>query len=649
LSRIKHLICQFVLFCLLVADSSAFAFSTTDANTVFSSFNSTFYYQSGTNGYFKNSQSDGSAAYFWGQAEMIEGVIDAYEWNSNSTAQAMITNLLNGFIKNNNVNNSGTAWTSWNIYNDDIMWAVIAFARGGMDTGKTNYCNIAKANFDACYARAWDGKLGGGFYWSTDNASKNACANGPAAIAAYLLYQIYGDTNYWNKATNIYFWERSVLFNAGSGAIYDNIGTNGTVNYWSSTYNQGTFIGAANFLGQTNDAKLAANFTMMNLTRGGILPEYGIAGNNSGFNAIFLRWMTRFMKNRNLQSAYEPWLQLNATAAWKVRRADNLSWCQWNHPSPAGTNFHAWDCISSLEALQAADPTQGPSSLTIPKDCTGYWPLDATNGAIAIDASGNGNNGTVSGAGWRSNGRVNGCLGFNGVNSSVQITNPVGNDFSIAFWVKTTQTAGTGQWYNGTGLVDGDAPLNNNDFGTALVGSKFGFGVGNPDTTILSTSAINDGGWHQCVATRQESTGIISAYVDGNLQATGTGNRNTLNASARLLFGAVASGGGYFNGSLDEVKIFTRSLSSNEVAALYSSGLLAPSAAPTNLTATAGNAQVQLNWWDTSAATSYTIKRSLVSGGPYVTITNVTTTSYLDTSVLNNRTYYCLCWEDREF
>jgi hypothetical protein len=623
------------LFFLFNADIPASAFSTNDASAIFGAYNSAFYIQSGTNGYFKNSQTDGSAAYFWGQAETIECVIDAYEWNSNSASRIMITNLLNGFISNN-----GSSWT-WDGYNDDLLWAVMAFARGGADIGNTNYCNIAKANFDAVYARAWDTRLGGGLYWLyPDNASKNACVNGPGAIAACLLYQIYGDTNYLNKASNIYDWERSALFSSSSGAIYDNIGTNGVLSTWSSTYNQGTFIGAADFLGQTNDATLAANFAMMNLTTGGILPAYGIAGNNSGFNAIFLRWLTRFIKNRHLQSAYESWLQLNAAAAWNSRRPDNLSWCQWPQPSPAGTNFYSWDCIASFEALQAADSTQGVPLLPVPADQIGYWPLDATAGTVAVDTTGNGNIGTVNGASWNTSGWVNGCLVFNGINNSVQINNPVVNDFSIAFWVKTSQTANTPQWYNGAGLVDGDAPGNANDFGVALVGGKLGFGIGNPDTTILSSTSINDGTWHHCVAIRRQATGVIEVYVDGSLQASATVNRNSLNASAHLLFGAIASGGGYFNGSLDEVKIFSRVLSSSEVSALYASNISAPATAPANLVATAGNMQVQLNWFGASAGTSYNVKRSLIDGGPYITITNVTTTSFTDTNVVNNRTYY---------
>ncbi|MGC3959930.1 MAG: glycoside hydrolase family 76 protein [Verrucomicrobiota bacterium] len=632
-SRWIRVACWFVCVWLSSSGRPALAYTAKEVETLSSAFTSAFYSLSqGTNGYFKDTQT-GGITYFWGQAEMIECVIDAYEWNGNPTHGAMITNLLNGFIKNN-----GSAW-NWNIYNDDIMWAVLAFARGGAATGRSNYIAIAKSNFDMCYARAWDSVLGGGLYWTTDNQSKNACVNGPGAIAAYLLYQIYGDASYLTKATNIYAWQRATLYNPSTGGVFDNIQTNGNVNGGSTTYNQGTFIGAAHFLGYTNDAMVAARFTMMNMTSSGILPEYGIAGNNSGFNAIFIRWLMRFMRDRNLQTYYQPWLQLNATAAWNGRRAgDNLSWCQWQQASPVGTNFYAWDGIASFEVMQAALPTQGLSPFPVPQYPIGEWALNATSGTVALDASGDGNHGLVTNATWSSSGRLNGCLVFNGVNSVVQVTNRVGNDFSIAFWVKTTQTAGAPQWYNGVGLVDGDVPFNNNDFGTALVGGKFAFGVGNPDTTIVSTASINDGSWHHCVATRDGASGAIRIYVDGGLQATGTGTRNTLSASTRLLFGV--TGGNYFNGSLDDVKIFTRTLASNEVTALYASTMVAPTSAPTNLTAVATNTKVQLNWTGAAGGASYNVKRALVSGGPYTTITNVITTAFTDTTVLSNRTYY---------
>ncbi|MCA1628230.1 MAG: fibronectin type III domain-containing protein, partial [Acidobacteria bacterium] len=64
-------------------------------------------------------------------------------------------------------------------------------------------------------------------------------------------------------------------------------------------------------------------------------------------------------------------------------------------------------------------------------------------------------------------------------------------------------------------------------------------------------------------------------------------------------------------------------------------------AAPTGLTATAGNAQVSLAWSASAGATGYNVKRATTSGGAYTTIvTGVTTTSYADTGVTNGTTYY---------
>jgi hypothetical protein len=62
---------------------------------------------------------------------------------------------------------------------------------------------------------------------------------------------------------------------------------------------------------------------------------------------------------------------------------------------------------------------------------------------------------------------------------------------------------------------------------------------------------------------------------------------------------------------------------------------------PTGLTATSGqNAQVPLSWSASSGATSYNVKRSLVSGGPYARVASPTTTSYTDAGLINGTTYF---------
>ncbi len=328
--------------------------------------------------------------YFWGQAEEIEGAIDAYERNPNPRYLSVVTNLLNGFS-----NDNGTDW-SWNEYNDDIMWACIAYLRGYQHTGNTTFLNIAKANFDMMYARAWDTVLGGGLYWKTTNAEKNAAVNGPAVIAAYYLYEALGDAGYLTKAQNIFNWEKAVLFNATTGAVYDGIKTSGFIETFATTYNQGTFVAAADLLGDITNAVLASDFTMNNMGNENssgykIMYEYGTDNNNSGFNGIGIRWIAKFMKNRNFQYRYLPWLQANADAAWNVRRTtDNLSWCEWLHPTPTESSLLSWDCISSMVALQAVPSSSNanapvftvqPVSQVSAAGNTVVFSVVATNGA----------------------------------------------------------------------------------------------------------------------------------------------------------------------------------------------------------------------------------------------------------------------------
>ena len=66
----------------------------------------------------------------------------------------------------------------------------------------------------------------------------------------------------------------------------------------------------------------------------------------------------------------------------------------------------------------------------------------------------------------------------------------------------------------------------------------------------------------------------------------------------------------------------------------------APPSAPSGLTASAGNAQVSLNWTASTGATSYNVKRSTTSGGPYTLVGGATGTSFTNTGLTNGTTYF---------
>jgi predicted alpha-1,6-mannanase (GH76 family) len=326
-----------------------------DATTALAAFNSAFYVVKDGAGFYKLDTEGGRSA-FWTQAEEIEMVLDAWEQSKNPAYKDMISELVKGFTINNGENWKG------NTFNDDIFWMCIAAARAFLATGNPAFRDLAKTNFDLTYARAWDATLGGGLWWTTDNGSKNACVNGPAAIAACLLCSIYKDNSYLDKAKAIYAWERATLFDPKTGRISDNITAAGKVSTMALSYNQGTFIGAANYLNTLtgtlaygDDARLSATFTENTLCKSGILPEYGPRGDGAGFNAIFVRWLGRFATDRRLWSTYYSWMAQNATAAWNIRRADNLSWNRWLTPTPDG-KLQSFACSNSIVMLYLLPP-----------------------------------------------------------------------------------------------------------------------------------------------------------------------------------------------------------------------------------------------------------------------------------------------------
>lgn len=331
------------------ACTTARAYTTADADTIFEAHSKAFYREKDGRGW-HTKNTEGGKADFWTRAEQLEMVLDAYARTHKPEQLAMFASLFRGFIADH-----GKNWAH-NDFNDDIMWMVVACTRAHLASGNREYLDVAKENFDLCYKRAISPDLGGGLWWKTDNKSKNACVNGPGAIAAFLLGLATKDAAYTTKAKELFLWERDKLFDENTGKVYDSIQANGKVASFALSYNQGTFVGAANLLGYNKEAKLAALFMMEHMCRDGYLPPSGENGDGGGFHGIGVRWIARFMKDQHEQATFEPWLQKNAEAAWQARReGDNLSWCAWPRPTPPGSRY-SWGCSNAVVILQAVPP-----------------------------------------------------------------------------------------------------------------------------------------------------------------------------------------------------------------------------------------------------------------------------------------------------
>ena len=92
-------------------------------------------------------------------------------------------------------------------------------------------------------------------------------------------------------------------------------------------------------------------------------------------------------------------------------------------------------------------------------------------------------------------------------------------------------------------------------------------------SSLPSTVSVNDGKWHLITGTRQGTTWSI--YVDGVLSSSQTqGTGASINASGYDMSVGVGPGNssGYFNGSIDDVRVYDRALSPSEIQYLYLMG-----------------------------------------------------------------------------
>ena len=210
----------------------------------------------------------------------------------------------------------------------------------------------------------------------------------------------------------------------------------------------------------------------------------------------------------------------------------------------------------------------------------GYWPFNGN----ANDASGNGHHGTVNGATLSTdkNGNTNNSYLFNGTGAYISIglfnTPPISNSTAtISAWVKTSATntdAMSVVVSRGSGPTGLYVQPGNQVTGTY---GDSGGGFHNADATC----SIKDGQWHHLVMTYDNISKKV--YNDGVLIAEGT-EAISLLINGTLEFGRDNPYARFFNGQLDDIAIYSRALSQQEITALYSGNTATtiPSYIPTN-------------------------------------------------------------------
>jgi hypothetical protein len=200
--------------------------------------------------------------------------------------------------------------------------------------------------------------------------------------------------------------------------------------------------------------------------------------------------------------------------------------------------------------------------------------LDETSGTAAGDGSVYARPGTLTNGPVWSTGRTGGALTFDGANDYVEISGYKG--------VAGTTSRTCSAWIKTSGSTSNMVIM---DWGTAVSGQKWLFGIFTTGQLALYTwtpyiqtnISITDNQWHHVAAvlTNDGTPDVneIKLYVDGLLQATTVSSAQAINTiwAANVLLGACDNAGAkgfYFNGLMDEVRIYNRALNEQEIASI---------------------------------------------------------------------------------
>ena len=234
----------------------------------------------------------------------------------------------------------------------------------------------------------------------------------------------------------------------------------------------------------------------------------------------------------------------------------------------AGPQFTAFNCIFGADALREVK-SLGENAPGVENGLVGYWRFDEERGLAAKDSSQRGNDGIITGA-RSAKGVIGGALQFNGVSDYVNVSGPKGGQIdkavSVEAWVQAKGNNGNAN------LVF--AGPESHDFGIWIQSGRFYGGIWNSDGTqysAISASGPTPGQWYHVAMTCDFDAGkIVKLYING-----------VLNCSNAVTGTAIKSGhttvdiGGrmpnlwYFNGLIDEAKIYNRALSDAEVRKAY--------------------------------------------------------------------------------
>jgi glucose/arabinose dehydrogenase/fibronectin type 3 domain-containing protein len=299
---------------------------------------------------------------------------------------------------------------------------------------------------------------------------------------------------------------------------------------------------------------------------------------------------------------------------------------------------------STVVTATTPDPPPAPPGLVA------AWAFGEGSGTTTADVSGNGNVGTLTSASWSTQGRYGNALSFNGTSSVVRVASSssldVGGAMTLEGWVKPT--ASQSGWRTVLQRQTDAYYLNASSGAGALRPAGGGtFGSGSSGT-LIGPTAIPVSTWTHEALTYDGTT--MRLYING-VEAVSKPQTGAVQSSTNPLWiGGNTPYGEYFQGLLDEIRVYRRALTASEIQSDMNTSLVpttpdsTPPAKPAGLTAAAaGGSQINLTWTastDNVGVSGYRVERCTGEDCTnFGEIGTTTTTSFNDTGLAGTTTY----------
>jgi len=235
-------------------------------------------------------------------------------------------------------------------------------------------------------------------------------------------------------------------------------------------------------------------------------------------------------------------------------------WQQQGVDAATTTTINVSDLgTTTINASQKSSHTDG---------LVGYWSFDGydISGTTAYDRSGNGNNGTLTNGPTKTIGKVGQAMDFDGVNDYISFTRPNTPNITLSAWVKNGSGAIYGNWQNSGNNV----LWNGSSFAWVAPGSNHGFGM----CVAVSSPPINE--WTHVAVTYSGNNNCVF-YYNGVLISDNVTFIDNIGGPIPFSGGTETIGlanNQYYYGSIDEVRVYNRALSADEITNLYNSGVV---------------------------------------------------------------------------